>query len=194
MKKHSLRVRLSLSGIFMLAALVFTHSFISIAALIAAALHELGHIITARLCNISLKEMKLGIFGAALTPTDSFISYKKEILLAASGPLANIFCVLISLLLLNQKNDFFELFVSASIFLGILNTLPILGFDGGRILYCIIAYKTSPNTADSILKASSFILVFTLWALSVYLLLRLSSTLSLFIFSLSLFAKLFISE
>ncbi len=194
MKKQSLRIRLSISGVLMAIALIFTHSFISIAALLAAALHELGHFFAAKICNISLKEMKLGIFGASLSPSQPFLSYKKEIVLAAAGPLTNVVCALSTLCILGQKNEFTELFTEASFFLGILNLLPITDFDGGRILHCIISYKFSPSIAHTILKISSFTLIFVLWIFSVYLLLKLSTTLSLFIFSLSLFSKLFISH
>ena len=194
MKKQILKIRLSLSGVFMVIALILTHSYISLAALLAATLHELGHVLAARILDIPLREMKLGIFGASLSLSDSFLSYKKEIILAAAGPLTNIACVIFSLLLFNVKNDFLELFISSSLFLGFLNLLPILDFDGGRILICILSLKFSPYSALLTLKILSFILIFTLWVLSVYLLLKLSSTLSLFIFSLSLFAKLFISK
>ena len=194
MKKRALKIRLSISGILMVIALITTHSYISLAALLAAAMHELGHVLTAHLLNIPLREMKLGIFGASLSLSDSFLSYKKEIILAAAGPLTNIACVLLSIFLFDIQNDFFELFISSSLFLGILNLLPILDFDGGRILLCLLSLKISPDVALRILKISSFILIFTLWALSVYLLLKLSSSLSLFIFSISLFAKLFISK
>lgn len=194
MKKRALKIRLSISGILMVIALITTHSYISLAALLAAAIHELGHVLTAHFLNIPLQEMKLGIFGASLSLSDSFLSYKKEIILAAAGPLTNIACVLLSIFLFDIQNDFFELFISSSLFLGILNLLPILDFDGGRILLCLLSLKISPDAAHQILKISSFILIFTLWALSVYLLLKLSSSLSLFIFSISLFAKLFISK
>ena len=197
MSKKSLRIRLSLSGALMIIALILTHSFISLAAILAAAIHELGHVIAARICKIPLKEMKLGIFGASISPCNSFLPYKKESFLAAAGPITNGICVLLGLfspLKALQGNDFFELFIFASAFLGILNLLPIKDFDGGRILYCVISYKLSPYTADTVLKTTSFILIFSLWILSVYLLLKLSATLSLFIFSVSLFAKLFISQ
>ncbi len=194
MKKRSLKIRLSISGAFMILALFLTHSYISIAALLAAAIHELGHILAAKLSKVSLHEMKLGIFGASLSLSDTTLSYKKESFIALSGPLANIACVVLSLLFFETENAFLELFISASLFLGTLNLLPILDFDGGRILFCLLSYKFSLYTAQLVLKILSFILIFTLWMLSVYLLLKLSSTLSLFIFSLSLFAKLFISK
>ena len=193
MNKSSIKIKLSFSGAIMIIALFLTHSYISIAALLAAALHELGHIIAAKICHIPLGELKLGIFGAALTPRSLLCSYKKEIMLCIAGPLVNLISALL-LFLLFDLNEFLSLFISASLFLGILNLLPIYDFDGGRILFCLLSAKLSPKLTFQIIKAISFILIFTLWSLSVYLLLRLSSSLSLFIFSLSLFAKIFLSQ
>jgi stage IV sporulation protein FB len=193
MKKHLLKIKLSFSGAIMLLALFLTHSYVSIAALIAAALHELGHIIAAKLCDIPLGELRLGIFGAALTPKTMLCSYKKEMLLCLAGPLTNIMLSLFLLPLYNT-NTFFALFIKASLFLGILNLLPIYEFDGGRILFCILSYKLPPRTSITVIRVISFILIFALWSLSVYLLLRLSSSISLFIFSLSLFSKIFLSQ
>lgn len=194
MQKKSLKIKLSLSGAFMIIALFLTHSYISVAALIAAALHELGHIAVAQLCKIPLGELKLGIFGAALTPKVNLFSYKKEIALCLAGPLVNLASATLIFPLLSLENEFLSLFLGASLFLGVLNLLPIRDFDGGRVLYCMLSYIYSPKLACHALNALSFILIFSLWSLSVYLLLRLSSSLSLFIFSLSLFFKIFIAR
>lgn len=192
MKNSKMKIRLSFSGALMAVALFFTHSYLSISALVASFLHELGHIAAARLCKIPLKELRLGIFGAALTPTSAIYSYKKEILLAISGPLVNILSGIFMILFFDVGSGFLELFTEASLFLGVLNLLPITDFDGGRVLFCLISYEFSPKVAFTVLKTTSFILVLSLWIFSVYLLLRLSSTLSLFVFSVFLFSKLFI--
>lgn len=195
MSKPSIKIKLSFSWIIMLIALFLTHSYISIAALIAAALHELGHIIAAKLCDIPLGELRLSIFGAAITPKALLCSYKKEIILCVSGPLVNLACAFLLFPFANvAKNEFLSFFISSSLFLGVLNLLPIHEFDGGRILFCLLSTKLTLKHTIQILKSISFVLIFSLWCLSVYLLLRLSSSLSLFVFSLFLFAKIFISQ
>ena len=194
MKKTSLKIRLSFSGAIMVLALFLTHSYISLAALLAAALHELGHIVAAKVCGIPLDELKLGIFGASLTSKALLCSYKKEIILCLAGPLVNLTSALLVLPFYNTENGFSSLFISASLFLGILNLLPIYEFDGGRILFCMLSLRLSLKTSTKIIRTSSFILIFSLWCLSVYLLLRLSSSVALFIFSLSLFSKIFLTQ
>ena len=194
MLKSKLKIKLSLSGGLMIATLFITHSYLSIAALTAAIIHECGHIAAAKICNIPLKELRLDIFGAALKISDEFRSYKKEILLSVSGPLTNLISVLLLYPIFKNNDGFLNLFLSASLFLGILNLLPIYDFDGGRVLFCSIAYFSSPHLAAKILNITSILLIFSLWSFSIYLLIRLSSSLSLFIFSVSLFSKFFIRK
>ena len=194
MQKQALKIRLSFTGAIMIIALFLTHSYLSISALIAALLHELGHIIAARICKIELGELRLGIFGASLCSRPMLCSYKKEIALCIAGPLVNLILALVALPLCNDSSEFLNLFVSSSLFLGILNLLPIYEFDGGRILFCLLSLRFSIITTTKIIRTSSFALIFSLWCLSVYLLLRLSSSVSLFVFSISLFAKIFLSQ
>ena len=194
MKKQALKIKLSFSGAIMVLALFLTHSYLSLAALLAAALHELGHIAVAKICKIELGELRLGIFGASLSSRPLLCSYKKEIALCLAGPIVNLISVIIILPICNSNDGFTMLFVSASLFLGILNLLPIYEFDGGRILLSILAMHISLKGAIKVIRLTSFALIFALWSLSVYLLLRLQSSVSLFIFSLSLFAKIFLSQ
>lgn len=189
-----LKISISFFGVLMIGALIFTHSYISLAALLAASIHELGHIMAAKICSIPLYEMKLGIFGAALTTDASLCSYKKEIALAAAGPLANLVSSALLYPVFKSSEGFGCLFLAASLFLGILNLLPVESFDGGRILNCILCEKFSPRLASAVCGALSFVSVIFLWLLSVYLLLRRASSLSLFVFSLSLFCKIFIKQ
>lgn len=189
-----MKIKISFFCIIMTASLFLTHSYISLASLLAAALHELGHIICAKLCSIPLQELKLGIFGASLTPKGIICSYKKEILLAASGPAFNIFSAIALFLFFNTLGNFGEFFMLSSLFLGFLNLLPIRDFDGGRILHCLICQTLSPRVADAICSRLSFLLIITLWMISVYLLLRLTASLSLFVFSSALFCKIFIPQ
>ena len=149
--------------------------------------------IAAKLCGIPLVDMKLGIFGATLTTDRALCSYGKEILLALAGPATNLLCLALCSLLPIQC-EAIELFCVASCGLAILNLLPIRELDGGRIVYCALASTFSPSLASRVVGALSFGIIFSLWTLSVYLILRLGASLSLFIFSCFLFCKIFIKN
>jgi stage IV sporulation protein FB len=185
-----------LTAVAILLALTFLlrPTALSLCTLLAALIHELGHVAMARLCRIQLRECKIGIFGAGLVPDGSLYSYGQEILLCLAGPLCNLTCASLGLWLLPRYSAFGTPFVFASLALGLLNLLPIQGFDGGRILHALLSLLLPPHTARGITTVSSFFCVLTLWIASTYLLLRAAASLSLFVFSLSLFCRIFLSE
>lgn len=190
-----MRIKVSFFFFALLFSLFISHSYTALALLLAATLHELGHMLAAKICNIPLGELKLGIFGASLTPSSELLSYKGEILLALAGPASNLICVGATAYLINIcPSPFLSLFAAASLFLALLNLLPIDDLDGGRILRCALMLLFSPDTVAAICRAISFLLVFLLWIISAYLLLRHSPSLSLFTFSLSLFCKIFLKQ
>ncbi len=185
-----MKIKISFFGILMIFVLIVTHSYVSLAALAAAFLHELGHILAARICNIPLRELKLDIFGAAITPKGQICSYKKEILFAAAGPAVNLLTVACLMPYTGRAGQLLQLFTAASAFLGILNLLPIQSFDGARILSCALSLRLSPRAVSVVSSVISCMLAFSLWLLSVYLLLRRGATLSLFVFSFALLCKM----
>ena len=190
-----MKIKLGFFAILLFVSLLLSHSLFSLASLLAALLHELGHILAASLCRIRMKEFSVGLFGAGLTPSDGLYSYFDEIILCLAGPLSNFFFGSASLLLLRYASSAFLLsFVFSSFAFGILNLLPIKGFDGGRIFRALLLFWLPLPVAEKISSALSFFFVLFLWTLSVYLLLRTASSLSLFVFSLSLFARIFLSE
>ena len=165
-------------------------------ALSAAAIHELGHIFAARLLKIRLELFSLDLLGARLTTSGRLCSYRDEALLCAAGPLSNALTGAAALAVLphvGALREYLLFFAAASISLGALNLLPIRSFDGGRILHCLLCRAISPSLAEPVVTFLSFICCFSLWCFSVYLMLRAGASLSLFIFSVSLFARLFVA-
>jgi len=185
-----MKVKIGFLWILMLLCLLSNNFSIALPALLAATLHELGHIGMAKLCRISLGELKLGIFGAGLSPSQS-ISYPQEILLCVAGPAINFLTVFFLRAIGYSNTAFGGTLVLSSLALGSLNLLPIRGFDGGRIFGAFLCLIRSPTFSERVISILSYGLVFLLWSFSLYLLLRTSNSLSLFIFSLALFCKLF---
>lgn len=188
-----MKIRIGFFAIVLAIALIITHSFEALACFLAAFIHELGHIIAARISDVNFREMRLTPFGASLIPSSTMGSFSDEIFICAAGPAINLLCALL-VSFIPASCDLLDLFILSSLFLGILNLLPISSFDGGRILFSIIEAKSSFLFARKIVYVSSFILIFSLWTLSLYLLIKTASSLSLFVFSCSLFAKLFLSN
>lgn len=193
-RSHKMRISVSFFGIVITASLFFTHAYLSLAAILAAALHELSHILAARVLGVKLSYLRLDIFGAAIGISGEISSYKKEAAVALAGPLANLILFCLSLPFLDENNGFLSLFASASLFLGLLNLLPVKELDGGRVLFSALASVLSLRAAQRAVGVTSFLFIFALWSLSVYLLLRLGASLSLFIFCSSIFCKTFVNS
>ena len=184
-----MKIKTSLSAILMLAAFfIFGQVTEAICVILAAALHEAGHIFAARRLGIGLRSISFDPLGARINTSDRLISYRKEALLALGGPLANILSLGFSVpLALLSGSKFFIVFSYASAGLALINLLPIDTFDGGRIFYCVTrSYK--------ILRILSFFCLFSIFCVSLYLLLRTGGALSVFIFSTSLFVRLFVVQ
>jgi Zn-dependent protease len=130
-----------------------------------------------------------------------FPSYKAELAVSLGGPLGNLCsgALLWALTLLCRRSGCSTAFllplcrgvIPLSLFVAGWNLLPISGFDGGRILHCLLLLTPrrapSPRTADLLLTITSTTCVLSLWLLSVYLVLRTARALSLFLFCVQLF-------
>ena len=158
------------------------------ATLLAAALHECGHLLAARLMKIPIRGIRLDFLGARIDVGAVVLSYGQEWLLAAAGPL---FSLLLATLAAPfwSVSLFLRAFSAASLLLGILNLLPVRSFDGGRMLECFLCCRLGAMNGERIMQGFTFVSLFLLWLTAVYLLFHTGGGLSLFCFSVSLFAR-----
>ena len=189
--KTKIKVKIGFFSVLMLSVIFVTSSSYLPALILSVAIHECGHVAAARICGIRLSELNLGIFGAALTPSDSIYSYKKEVLLCLGGPAFNFISAFLYHSITKNTDS---LFIVSSLSLGILNLLPIKGFDGGRICEAMLCIILGPQKSTGIINLISFFCLFGTWTISVYLLIKASASLSLFVFSASMFVKIFIPD
>lgn len=174
-----------------LAWIVTEPSRVPILTLAAILLHECGHLLAARLCHVKANGFFVDSLGARLTLSGTTLSYPAELIISAAGPFANLFSLPLSLFL---KGDNAAFFVSVSLALALLNLMPIKGFDGGRIFYCLTALFTDSTRAERLCVFLSFFSLFVLWCVSVYLMLKAGADLSLFLFSISVFTRIFLQH
>lgn len=185
-----MKIRITPGAMLLLAVLAFDKSTVFAASVLAAALHECGHLLAARLLHIPLRLMELDLMGAKLYPASAIPSYRAEGLLAAAGPLCSI---LLAVPFLTTRIPFFVALRTATLSFALFNLLPIEGFDGGRVLFSLFAYRFGENSARRILFASSYLSLLFLFALASCLLLRYGEDATLAVLSASLFARLFLS-
>lgn len=177
--------------------LVFQPAGVVFPSLGGAIIHECGHLTAAVMLGIPLRSLDVGLFGASLRVRGSLISYPKEFLLCAAGPAMN-FLSALAVVIFSEHRGYYsecgEWFASVSVMLGLLNLMPAEGFDGGRMLSVALTSTLGPRISARALSISTFLSIVALWMFSVYLLLRYGTSLSLFVFTLSLFYRLFIEK
>ncbi|MGI6167623.1 MAG: hypothetical protein ACOYIA_05770 [Eubacteriales bacterium] len=195
-----IKLRVSIFGVLMLLILIFGDDRVyTIIALAAAAVHELGHVAAAALLKIRIGSFSVDLFGAKLGTAAPLYSYRREWLLSAAGPAMNLLTGGIAYYIYYfagkpESHRYVLFFAIASFFLAGLNLLPIRNFDGGRMLLCIMAPLAGIYAAEKLTGALSFIFVLLLWVMSLYLMLRVGSSLALFVFSTAIFAELFLDS
>ena len=168
--------------------------------LVAIVLHGIGHMLAARAVGTKFRRLRLSRTGMRLiTDEGGFASYDDELICALGGPAANACAALAVRALVWMFPSIApgaEQFIPLSLSLGLLNLLPLRGFDGARILFCFLCAhhrrlpSLSPDRAARAVSLLSCLVLTLLWLLSVYLLLRRGSALSLFLFCLQLFRSL----
>ena len=179
--------------------------------IISATLHECGHLLAAKLMKIKITEIKFEFSGVRICTDERLLSYKSEFLLAAAGPFASFICVTLSIAYLSHfgigiktasllteaflfNGEYTNVgavgvFAVSALLQGGINLLPVSTFDGGRMLYCIIAMIFSERAAQCFLDVFSSMCALILWIVALYLLIRIGSGLGIYVFATCLFAS-----
>lgn len=178
------------AAVMLLSLLLTDRSHLALAALIAAAVHEAGHLAAAKALAVPVRSLHFHLLGAGLVPGGRLLTYGEEFLLCVAGPLASLFFAALPAPFWSSS-PFAVSLSCTSLILGILNLLPIRAFDGGRMLESAVSARFSPAVSDTVLTATSLVFLFLLWSIAVYFLLRAGDGLSLWCFSMSLFSRFF---
>ena len=108
---------------------------------IAATIHELGHILAIKALGGRVHRLHLGLAGLCIDYEGRQIGYGGEIVIALAGSLANILLAY-GASLWGRHVGSETLFFLAGVSLGacIFNLLPVYQLDGGRAIYCLLAF------------------------------------------------------
>jgi Zn-dependent protease len=133
---------------------------ISVFACIVA--HEYGHAFAAARYGIPTSDITVLAFGGIARLTRMPSKPMQEFVIAIAGPLVNVAIaallgsfMLVGLLPTNLLGDgmtftFFDLLLSANLFLVLFNLLPAFPMDGGRVLRSLLAMRTGHLRATEI--------------------------------------------
>ncbi len=163
-----------------------------ITAYIAAVLHELAHIICARLLKIKVSRIILYPFGVTARLSADYIkNSEKEFLIAFSGPLFSIALFWLSLILQKQSNsDLLGFFADVNLSIALINLVPALPLDGGRMLKAQLTTKYGIIRAYNAMITLSRILIVLIGAFAVYIFFASGFNFSLILISAFLFQNL----
>ena len=131
--------------------------------ILTAAVHELGHFAAIRAMGGRVLRFHLGLVGLRIEYEGKRIGYLGEIVIALMGPLMS-FGLAYGASILGRVTGSETAFFLAGISLGacIFNLLPIYQLDGGRALYCFLAWVGDLNWAQGVICVISCVTIFIL--------------------------------
>ena len=182
MKKFSFRVDpFAPAGLFLL---FFSWEPAARAAVVASVMaHELSHLAAAKICGERVESARLTAFGISLGFSPPH-SYGEEAFVAAAGPAASFALALLG----HARGGAFgsEVFVF-SLFLGLLNLIPLASFDGNRIVSALLSLAFGEGAARAVSSALSYTFLFLAWVVSVYILFYSGANFALLLFCAYIF-------
>lgn len=128
---------------------------IIICAYLSAFIHEISHIISGYILGYKLECFSAHMCGfCAKFRGFERPPFLKEVIISASGPLANLIIMTVFSLL---KDTFIisEHIIKINLFLFIINVIPVMPLDGGRILYAFLKSEFSAKKAKKIINIIS---------------------------------------
>ena len=131
-----MRIRIAPGAVLLLLAMALTQGALFFAVLLAAAIHESGHLLAAWALGIPLRALELDLPGAKLVTAGAIRSYGAEGVLAGAGPAASF---LLFAFTVPHVSPFWLTVSAVTLLFALFNLLPIKGFDGGRVLFCLLA-------------------------------------------------------
>ncbi|MDY3829220.1 MAG: M50 family metallopeptidase [Clostridium sp.] len=139
-------------------------NFKIIFAFIFVIIHEVSHIIVAKIYGLKVSSLKINVVGSRSDIYDiDNLAYIKRMIVYLVGPLVNLFLGLIFFVLMKYTNItfFYEAYI-INLGLGIFNLIPAYPLDGSRILEILLEIKVLYKTSKKIVVIFSFIVVILL--------------------------------
>ena len=134
---------------------------------LAAMLHELGHLAALRLVGAAVEGIAFTSFGAEIRADTRYLPYGKDILCTLAGPAVNLAAALI---FARTAGD--HLLAGANFVQGAFNLLPLTGLDGARALHLFLSWLMGPICADRVSRWVELCCAAFITLLALYLIAR----------------------
>ena len=145
-------------GFLFLAAFLFyqsTSSFL-VTFLLAAALHEGGHLLAARWRGVPVRALSMTAFGCVLDFVDEALVRDRDLLwIAAAGPLCNLLFALLCVTPWMGRWRGAALFGAEHLLLALFNLLPVFPLDGAVLCAGLLKPNVGERRAEQVVLALS---------------------------------------
>lgn len=154
-KIHPLFILLFIYSAFTSKVLIF------LVCTLTAVAHELGHSLVAEIKGYKLNKITLMPFGAIVQGNFDKPFIKDDLIISLAGPITNL---LIAVLFVASwwvypiSYPYTQVVVQANLSMALVNLLPALPLDGGRILFSFLRLRFAKKTANIICKILGVIL------------------------------------
>ncbi len=151
------QVRMTPGFLFLAAFLLYqsTSSFL-VTFLLAAALHEGGHLLAARWRGVPVRALSMTAFGCVLDFVDGALVRDKDLLwIAAAGPLCNLLFVLLCMTPWVGRWRGAALFGAEHLLLALFNLLPVFPLDGAVLCAGLLRPKLGERRAEQVVLVLS---------------------------------------
>lgn len=152
------------------------------------AIHEAAHILALRACGGRMHDFRAAPFGLRLEIDENTLSMGGEALVAGAGSGANLLVALAAVGLYAAGHRALLPFGMLNLFYALLNLLPALSLDGGRLLYLALASRGDPSRAARTAAGVSLFCALGAFLAASYRLLTVGQGLYALLFSLYLLA------
>ena len=140
------------------------------AALIAAAVHEAGHLIAIKVLGVKKEKITVSACGMNIIYDGRYTPYFCDIIIAASGPVLNfILAGACAAIYKETGSTYVSEVMIFSAALAVFNLLPVKYFDGGKILYSVIAIILGPFPAERFISITGKLTALGILALGIFL-------------------------
>ena len=182
------------SAFLFLSFLCVRFSSAKVASALAVILHEAGHIVALRAAGGRVVRITVFPFGADMETEGGQNTVRGEFFSVLGGILANLLTAVLSFCCLRffpGYGGFFRELALCSLLYAVLNALPVKTLDGGRLLHLLLLQKNGVGLSFRAERAISFVFLFCLWFVGVYLLFYTAFNVSLFLMCVYLFYVIF---
>ncbi len=164
--------------------------------MLAAFIHEIGHITAMFLCGSRPKVIKIGLFAVDISdPSRGARGLVPELLIVFAGIIANFLSVFGAWVLFALTGaQYFMQIAAASLITACFNLLPAATLDGGQGLFFVLMRRFSYKAAEAVINILTVILLIPFSVAGITVLFRSKNNFSLLIISVYLILSLVLKK